>query len=81
MITAEKMVKVATHPLVQQLLAKLRDYQTPSSEFSYRAAQISRYLMYEAFSDLNVREIGVETPARLSQRHRFERLRYSRPGA
>ncbi|HEY9778261.1 MAG TPA: uracil phosphoribosyltransferase, partial [Planktothrix sp.] len=62
MITTEKMVKVATHPLVQQLLAKLRDYQTPSSEFRGRAAQMSRYLMYEAFSDLNVREIGVETP-------------------
>lgn len=62
MITAETKVKVASHPLVQQLLTKLRDYQTPSSEFRHRAAQMSRYLMYEAFSDLSTREVGVETP-------------------
>lgn len=62
MIKAETKVKVATHPLVQQLLTKLRDYQTPSSEFRAKAAQMSGYLMYEALADLNTREIGVETP-------------------
>jgi uracil phosphoribosyltransferase len=58
----EAKVKVTSHPLVQQLLTKLRDYQTPSSEFRQRANQLSRHLMYEAFSDLGTREVGVETP-------------------
>lgn len=61
MITAER-VKVASHPLVQQLLTKLRDYQTPATEFRVRALQISGHLLYEAMSDLGTREIGVETP-------------------
>jgi len=55
-------LKVVSHPLVKQLLTRLRDYQTPSSEFRLRASQLSRHLMYEAFSDLSTREIGVETP-------------------
>lgn len=58
----ESKIKVASHPLVQQLLTRLRDYQTPSSEFRHRACQMSRHLMYEAFADLGTREIGVETP-------------------
>lgn len=55
-------VQICNHPLVQQLLTKLRDYQTPSGEFRRRAKQISRYLVYEAMRDLNVRSAGVETP-------------------
>jgi uracil phosphoribosyltransferase len=58
----ETKVKVVNHPLVQQLLTKLRDFQTPSSEFRQRAGQMSRHLIYEALSDLGTREIGVETP-------------------
>lgn len=62
MVQTETSVKVANHPLVQRLLTKLRDYQTPSSEFRVRAGQLSRFLVYEAMSELSVREIGVETP-------------------
>lgn len=58
----ETKVKVVSHPLVKQLLTRLRDYQTPSSEFRLIARQLSRHLMYEAFNDLSTREIGVETP-------------------
>jgi len=55
-------VKVCDHPLAQQVLTRLRDYQTPTGEFRRRAIQFSRYLVYEAMRDLNIREIGVETP-------------------
>lgn len=55
-------VQVCDHPLVQYQLTKLRDYQTPSSEFRRHALQLSRYLCYEAMADLVAREAGVETP-------------------
>ncbi len=46
---------VADHPLVQNLLTRLRDYQTPSSEFRERARQLSYFLCYEAMKELGVR--------------------------
>lgn len=55
-------VKLVDHPLVQQHLTKLRDYQTPTSEFRRRASQLSYFLAYEAMRDLNTREAGVDTP-------------------
>jgi len=55
-------VKVASHPLVQQLLTRIRDYQTPCSEFRQKALQLSKFLVYEAMSELRTREVGVETP-------------------
>lgn len=62
MTTMQTSVKVCDHPLIQQLLTRLRDYQTPSSEFRAKALQISRYLVYEAMRGLGVRSSGVETP-------------------
>lgn len=62
MTTMQTSVKVCDHPLIQQLLTRLRDYQTPSSEFRAKALQISRYLVYEAMRELGVRGSGVETP-------------------
>jgi len=55
-------VQVCDHPLVQQLLTRIRDFQTPTSEFRRRAAQLSRYLVYEAMRELGHRQVGVETP-------------------
>lgn len=55
-------VQVCDHPLIQQTLTRLRDYQTPSSEFRRRAGQLSRYLVFEAMRELGVRAAGVETP-------------------
>jgi uracil phosphoribosyltransferase len=62
MISAETSVKVVSHPLIQHLLTRIRDYQTPSSEFRQKAEQLSRLLVYEAMHDLNTRAVGVETP-------------------
>lgn len=55
-------VKVVKHPLVQELLTTLRDYETPSHEFRENAFQLSRYLVYEAMTELGTRAVGVETP-------------------
>ena len=55
-------VKVASHPLVQQILTRIRDYQTPTGEFRQKALQLSKFLVYEAMSELSTREVGVQTP-------------------
>lgn len=55
-------VTVVDHPLAQQQLTRLRDYQTPTSEFRRRALLLSSFLAYEAMRDLTAREAGVETP-------------------
>ncbi len=55
-------VQVCNHPLVQQNLTRLRDFQTPSGEFRRRAGELSRMLVYEAMRELAVRPVGVETP-------------------
>ncbi|HEY9715546.1 MAG TPA: uracil phosphoribosyltransferase [Chroococcales cyanobacterium] len=62
MIQTDTRVRVAKHPLVQRIVTKIRDYQTPSGEFRYLAGQLSRFLVYEAMSDLQAREVSVETP-------------------
>ncbi len=60
--TETSSVKVANHPLVQQILTRIRDYQTPTGEFRQKALQLSKFLVYEAMSELTTREVGVQTP-------------------
>jgi uracil phosphoribosyltransferase len=62
MISAKTAVKVVDHPLVQELLTKIRDHRTPSQEFRLRAGQMARHLFYEAMADLHTREVSIETP-------------------
>lgn len=59
---AVESLKVSDHPLVQTLLTRLRDYQTPTPEFREKARQLSRFLVYEAMRDIATRDVGVETP-------------------
>ncbi len=55
-------VHVCEHPIIQQYLTRLRDYQTQSADFRSIAIQMSRVLTYEAMRDLTARETVVETP-------------------
>lgn len=55
-------VQVCDHPIIQQYLTRLRDYQTPSVDFRRIAIQMSKALAYEAMRDLSTREASVETP-------------------
>lgn len=55
-------VQVCNHPIIQQYLTRLRDYQTPTADFRRIAIQMGRALAYEAMRDLTTREAAVETP-------------------
>jgi uracil phosphoribosyltransferase len=60
--TTKANVTVVDHPLAQQLLTRLRDFNTPTHEFRQKALLLSQFLAYEAMRDLTVKEAGVETP-------------------
>ena len=62
MVAVDAKVKVVSHPLVQDLLTRLRDVQTSTGEFRQKSRQLSRFLIYEAMSVVCSRPIGVETP-------------------
>jgi uracil phosphoribosyltransferase len=53
---------VVRHPLVDDVLASLRDKTTPSDEFRRLARRLSLLLIAEATKDLPVAEATVETP-------------------
>jgi uracil phosphoribosyltransferase len=53
---------VVRHPLVDDVLASLRDKTTPSDEFRRLARRLSLLLIAEATKDLPVAEGTVETP-------------------
>ena len=55
-------VHVSPHPVVQHCLAGLRDQATSPADFRALARQVITFLLYEATSDLPVREGSVRTP-------------------
>ncbi len=62
MIGTNTRVTVVDHPLVQKTLTELRDMNTPSHEFRSLSYRLSYFLVYESMKNLNVRNVGVETP-------------------
>jgi uracil phosphoribosyltransferase len=61
-VLVETQIRICDHPMAQYWLTRLRDYQTPSSDFRRYALQLSRCLVYEALRELRWKPIGVETP-------------------
>jgi uracil phosphoribosyltransferase len=55
-------VHVVRHPVVEDVLAALRDRRTPSDVFRQLAHRVSLLLVAEATRDLSVVETTVETP-------------------
>jgi uracil phosphoribosyltransferase len=53
---------VIQHPLVEDVLARLRDKATPSDEFRRLARRVSLLLAVEATRDLALQPASVETP-------------------
>jgi uracil phosphoribosyltransferase len=53
---------VVSHPLLDDLLAGLRDRDTPSDEFRRLARRVSLLVAVEATRDLALRDATVETP-------------------
>jgi uracil phosphoribosyltransferase len=55
-------LSVSSHPLVGDSLRQLRDVATPPEEFRVLARKIITLLIYEATSDLPIRNVTVQTP-------------------
>lgn len=55
-------VHVVQHPLVEDVLARLRDKTTPSEEFRRLAHRVALLLVAEATRDLPLEDVTVETP-------------------
>lgn len=68
------MIVQVKHPLVEHHLTRLRDVQTPPSEFRAIVYRLTMLLAYEATKDLEVEKAAVQTPlgqadgARLKER-------------
>lgn len=57
-----KGVHTSEHPLIHAKLTRLRDANTPSSEFRRLLADISSWLFFEASRDLPTKNVNVQTP-------------------
>ena len=55
-------VTVVNHPLVQHKLTLMRDKKTSTAEFRQLLREISLLLAYEVTTDLEMRDVDVETP-------------------
>ena len=55
-------VRVVDHPLTRAWLSILRDQATDNTAFRSALARLSQMLVYEAFADVDVDEIDVQTP-------------------
>jgi len=55
-------LSVSSHPLVGDSLRQLRDVATPPEEFRVLARKVITLLIYEATSDLPIRNVTVQTP-------------------
>ena len=64
-------VRVVRHPLVEDVLAALRDRRTPCDVFRQLARRVSVFLVAEATRDLPLRESTVETPMEATTVHRL----------
>jgi uracil phosphoribosyltransferase len=64
-------VRVVRHPLVEDVLAALRDRRTPCDVFRQLARRVSLFLVAEATRDLPLRESTVETPLEATTVHRL----------
>ncbi len=62
MIQSEKNVFISNHPLIKHKITILRSITTGTNEFRQLVEEIAMLLGYEALSDLELKDIDVETP-------------------
>ncbi len=58
----EENIYIFEHPLIQHKISRLRDKNTGTSEFRKLISEISMLEAYEAFSDLPLEDVEIETP-------------------
>jgi uracil phosphoribosyltransferase len=64
-------LRLVGHPLVEDVLAALRDQKTPPAEFRRLTRRLSLLLVAEATRDLPVTAVAVETPLETATVHRL----------
>lgn len=67
-----KNVTCVNHPLVQHKMAILRDKTTGTKQFQELVEELSMLIAYEAFSDLPLKPVTVETPLELCKAHKVD---------
>jgi uracil phosphoribosyltransferase len=65
-------LRLVKHPLVDDVLARLRDKATPCDEFRALARRVSLLLAVEATQDLATYEVDIDTPLERTRAHRLE---------
>ena len=65
------------HPLIEHKLAILRDKNTGTKEFRELIREISTVLCYEAFSNVELEEVEIETPIKKMKTHKLNEDNYA----
>lgn len=60
------------HPLVEDVLARLRDKRTPCDEFRALARRVSLLVAFEATQDLALSDVEVDTPLERTRARRLD---------
>ena len=60
------------HPCIQHKLAMIRDKETGHQRFRELAAEITRFLCYEALKNVHTREVSVTTPIAETSGHKID---------
>jgi len=63
---------IVSHPLVQHKLSIMRDRSTPTSKFRQLLREISLLLAYEVCSDLETKQVEIETPLEIAKMPKLE---------
>lgn len=62
-----KNVTIFDHPLIRHKVAILRDEKTSMKEFRELVEEITTLMVYEAFKDVPVKKVNVQTPLELTE--------------
>jgi len=55
-------VTVCNHPLIKALVTEIRDKKTEGKRFRRLVKELARHIVYEALSDIPLKEVEFETP-------------------
>lgn len=65
-------VKICSHPLVQVAVSEIRSTETNSLRFRRLIKEVSRHVVYEALSDIPLKEVSINTPLAETKGYQFE---------
>lgn len=64
-------VTICTHPLVQVSVSEIRNKDTTSLRFRRLIKEVSRHVVYEALSDIPLKEVEITTPMAQTKGYEF----------